>query len=258
MADFVRFSFALSARMHAYLMLRDALRCLAEAADDRDPYRWLHAAIDLRTSLIGDQARKVAIPELHSLLVTTQSHLKELGKEHPQYAESIRKTCDKLQQHIDGMQEGLGEACSLLERDALLNAYLNTQKKQDWLGHKPCLPQSLPALWQNAEARTEPLARALSPLTEAIEELDGMLHDFVGWEKCTAKGGSDHVTPPREKSFGLLIVALPAEVVANGVVPDISGNRHAIRLRFQRWQPGQPPAEVTEDLPYMMMLVPLA
>lgn len=244
--------------MQGYLILRDAMRCLSEAADREDPYRWLHAAIDLRTSLLGDQARKPVIPEIHALLTTTQSHLNKLAKEHPQYEQNIRSTCEKLQQHMDRLQEGTAEACHLLSSDALLNAYLNTQKKQDWLGHKPCLPQSLPVLWRHAESRTRPLATALQSLSGAVEELDAMLHDFVGWEKRTAGGGHDQIIPPREQAFGLLVLGLPADAVADGLVPDISGNRHAIRLRFQRWRPGLPPADVTEDLPYMLMLVPIA
>ena len=244
--------------MQAYLVLRDTLRCLSSASETRDPYRWLHAAIDLRTSLLGEQARKAAIPEIHALLATTQSHLNDLAREHPQYEQSIRSTCEKLQRHMDGLQEGAAAACSLLERDALLNSYLNTQKKQDWLGHKPCLPQSLPTLWQHAESRTRPLATALRSLNEAVEDLDAMLHDFVGWEQRTANGGHDQIMPPRDQTFGLLVLGLPAESVAEGLVPDISGNRHAIRLRFQHWRPGEPPADVTEDLSYKMMLVPIA
>jgi len=257
-ADFVRFSFALSARMQSYLMLRDALRCLTAAESEGDAYRWLHAAIDLRASLLGDQARKIAIPEVHGLLTTTQTHLQGIAKEHPQYADNVREACDSLSHHMQAMQEGVAEACNLLGSDALVNAYLNTQKKQDWLGHKPSLPQALPALWQQAAARTEALSRALDPLAAAVEELDGMLHDFVGWDKRTAAHGTDQIIPPREQAYGLLVIALPTDVVAAGLLPEISGNRHAIRLRFQRWKPGQPPADVTDDHSYMMMLVPIA
>jgi len=40
-------------------------------------------------------------------------------------------------------------------------------------------------------------------------------------------------------------------------MPDISGNRLAIRIRFQLWTPGLPPSDYTGDQPYSMMLVPV-
>ena len=144
-----------------------------------------------------------------------------------------------------------------LAKDALINAYLNTQKKHDWLGHKLCMQQSVKALWKKSEVRTKPLHTALTPLCEAVNCLDDMFNDFVRWKQCVATDGTGHITPERGISFGLLVIGLPTATVANGIIPDISGNRLAIRLRFQLWNPGKAPQEVNEDQPYSQMLVPV-
>lgn len=258
MSEPIRFSFALSSRTLCFLQVRDALDCLERARDQQQPYLWLHAAADLRTSLIGDLGRKAAAPEIIALLENTRSYLRNLAKDLPQYAKGIQQTCDQLDRHIDALQPGLTEALNLLERDSLLNVYYNTQKKQDWLGHKPCLPQSLQALWENADERTGPVHDALEPLTQSIRCLDGILHDFVGWEQRTAHGGSEQIDQNREQSFGLLVVGLDPEAVADGLIPEISGNRLAIRVRFQRWRPGAAAEDITEDQPYSVMLVPIS
>jgi hypothetical protein len=41
-------------------------------------------------------------------------------------------------------------------------------------------------------------------------------------------------------------------------MPDLSGNRIAVRVRFQLWSPGKPICQMEEDVPYHMMLVPFA
>jgi ribosomal protein L35AE/L33A len=46
--------------------------------------------------------------------------------------------------------------------------------------------------------------------------------------------------------------------VAQGITPDISGNRVAVRIRFQKWPPGKAVQDVTDDVRYAMMLVPFA
>jgi len=253
----VHFSFALSPRMRAFIELRDALACLETACVNQQGANWLHTACDLRASLLGDQGRKGAVQEIIALFGDLQTYLKNLCDDVPQYRDKILQACNDIDHMVDQLQPGIPEACDYLAKDALVNAYLNTQKKHDWLGHKLCMQQSIKAIWNQSDARTLPLHQALAPLCSAVETLDTMLNDFVGWEKCTAIGGSGHITPERGKTFGLLVIALPADAVAEGIIPDISGNRLAIRLRFQHWMPGQPPADYNEDIPYSMMLVPV-
>jgi len=242
--------------MRSFIELRDALACLASARQSGHAISWLHAACDLHDSLLGDQGRKNVIPEITSLLLDMQAYLKKLCAEAPQYQERINRACDSIAAQIQHLQPGLPEATNYLARDALLNAYLNTQKKHDWLGHKLCMQQSVKAIWEKPALRTEPLHTALTPLCDAVNSLDRMFNDFVCWQQCVATGGTGHITPERGASFGLLVIGLPSEAVSSGIIPDISGNRLAIRLRFQLWNPGQPPQDVSEDQPYAKMLVP--
>ncbi len=257
MSELVRFSFPLTPRMRSFLELRDALRCLARAARDGQPSSWLHAACDLRASLLGEQGRKCALPEMTALMVSMQVHLQQLGQDMPQYQNGIEQACDSLSGHIRALQGGLAEVAGFLKRDALISAYLNAQKKQDWLGHRLGLPQSLETLWSGAGNRAAWLQRQLAPLESAVSEIDRMLNDYVRWEERVARDGCGQITPERGGSHGLLVIGLSAGAVADGIIPDVSGNRHAIRLRFQRWQTGEAPAEVSDDQPYVMMLIPV-
>jgi len=253
----VQFSFALSPRMRAFIELRDGLSCLEAASVNQQGANWLHAACDLRASLLGEQGRKGAIAEIIALFGDLQIYLKNLCDDAPQYQEKIQQACDHITQLTKQLQPGMPEACDYLAKDALINAYLNAQKKHDWLGHKLCMQQSISAIWSKSDIRTLPLHQALAPLCSAVDTLDHMLNDFVGWEKRIANGGNGHITPERGKSFGLLVISLPVDAVAEGIIPDISGNRLAIRLRFQRWTAGQAPVDYDEDIPYAMMLVPV-
>jgi len=243
--------------MRAFIELRDGLHCLENACVNQLGASWLHAASDLRASLLGDQGRKGAVSELIALFGDLKLYLKKLCDDAPQYSEQIEQACDQIDLLIKQLQPGMPEACDYLSRDALINAYLNAQKKHDWLGHKLCMQQSIKAIWSKSDARTIPLHQALAPLCSAVDTLDHMLNDFVGWENCIAKGGKGHITPERGKPFGLLVISLPVDAVAEGIIPDISGNRLAIRLRFQRWAAGEPPSDYHEDIPYAMMLVPI-
>ncbi|ATX82726.1 hypothetical protein Ga0123462_1884 [Mariprofundus ferrinatatus] len=257
MSDTVQFSFPLSSRMRSFIELRDGLACLESAHGAHDGPSWLHAACDLRTSLIGDHGRKPVVPEVIALLQDVETYLNGLSKGAPHYQDHIRKACDNIQHHIEQLMPGVPDAARILENDALLGAYLNTQKKHDWLGHKLCLHQSIKAIWNHSEERTLPLHRALVPLCNAVDTLDGMLNDFVSWKKEVAIGGSGHITPDRKAPCGLLVIALPEEAVADGIIPDISGNRLAIRVRFQQWLPGEKTIDYKKDQPYSMMLIPI-
>jgi len=257
MNDMVQFSFALSSRMRAFIELRDALACLETAYVSQNGPAWLHAACDLRTSLIGDHGRKPVIPEIIGLLHDVEKHLQGLCEGMPHYKARIQKACDNIESHIEQLKPGMPEVAKILSSDALLGAYLNTQKKHDWLGHKLCLQQSIKAIWKYPDARTLPVHHALVPLCDAVNSLDSMLNDFVSWKKEIAVDGTGHITPDRKIAYGLLVVALPEEDVANGIIPDISGNRLAIRIRFQQWLPGEATRDYKQDQPYSMMLIPI-
>jgi hypothetical protein len=243
--------------MRAFIELRDTLACLETARLRQQGRNWLHAACDLHGILLGDQGRKAVLPEMIGLFADMQAHLKKLSGDIPHYAKDIQRACNDIQAHIEMMQGGLPKATGFLARDALLNAYLNAQKKQDWLAHKLGLQQSIDVLWQNSRARTQPLHQGVKPLYEAILSLDQMFNDYVGWEKRSAIRGNGTITPERGTSYGLLVIGLSSSAVANGIIPNVSGNRLAIQLRFQQWRPGEPARAVTENQEYAMMLVPV-
>jgi len=244
--------------MQAFLLLRDGLHCLDAAEQTGQPYLWLQACVDVRASLLGEQGRKPALPEVLGLFVSMRAHIEKLGKEHPRFRESIEASCERIDQHAQILRDGLDEATRLLGQDALIETYLNALKKQDWLAHKPCLPQGLAALWSQSADRQKMVHDALTDLSSAVYFLDSMLHDYVMWEKRTANKGCDQIMPERGTHFGLVIIGLKQTDAGRGIVPDISGNRLAIRLRFQQWEAGQPASQVQDNVPYSMMLVPVA
>jgi len=243
--------------MQSFLQLRDGLQCLASAMRLGQPYPWLQACADVRLSLVGEQGRRPALPEIGGLLSDMQTHLQQLAQEHPRFGKSLTATCEMLAQHEKSMHEGMEEALSLLTSDALIEVWLNALKKHDWLGHRPCLPQALPVLWRNHERRQR-LHALLQGLYAAVMQMDELLNDYVVWDQRLAEEGSDQIIPDRSKRFGLIIIGLRPEQVDRGVVPDVSGNHLVIRLRFQLWSPGLPAKAVQEDVPYCAMLVPVA
>ncbi len=243
--------------MRSFIELRDALHCLVSARKKGDGPSWLHAACDLHASLTGDHGRKPAISEVAGLFQDVETYLKGLSKDAPHYEARIEKTCSVIKHHVGKIKPSVPNIVRILEHDALLGAYLNSQKKHDWLGHKFCLQQSIGAIWKHADTRTNPLHQALTPICEAINALNSMLNDFVDWKEEVAIGGAGHITPQKNCPCGLLVIALPEEDVANGIIPDMSGNRLAIRVRFQQWLPGEKSVDYREDQPYSMMLVPI-
>jgi len=257
MSDPIRFSFPLSPRMQTFLQLHAGLSCLAEAERTQQAYPWLQACADVRLSLSGEQGRRPALQEVIGLLASMQKHLEALAENHPRFRDKIMASCGMLEQHVRTLRGGLDAAVRLLASDALIEAYLNAMKKHDWLGHHRSLPQALPMLWRDPERR-QSVHDTLYGLHEAVMGLYAMLHDYVPWEPRLAEKGCDQILPDRGCNYGLLIVGLAPEQVEAGIVPDISGNRLAIRLRFQSWSPGHPAAPVQEDVPYHAMLVPFS
>jgi len=257
MSNLIRFSFPLSPRMQGFLQVNDALDCIAQGEADAQPYVWLQACADLRISLFGEQGRRPGLADVTGLLVAMQEQLDSLAAEHPRYCEQIMRSCATLERHEKNLRGGIEEAMSLLASDALIQAWLNGLKKHDWLGHQIHLPHALQTLWANPTRKTQ-LHDSLEGLRAAVTSLHGMLHDFVGWEHRVAIDAADHIRLDRDKEFGLLIIGLTGEQVEAGLIPDISGNRMAIRLRFQSWLPGKSAMQAEGDVPYQAMVVPVA
>lgn len=254
--DRVHFSLPLSKQMQSFLQLRDGLVCLQRAESERNELAWLQAAVDLRASLLGDQGRKPAVPELLALFASLRGYLLPLAEKHRHYSAAIGKACQDIDTHVAAIETGADEAIQFLRKDAVINVYNNGLQKQDWLVHRPCMPQMMPVLAEADAERRKIVLSLLQPLLSAVSGLDTMLHDFVDWSPRVAARGCDQIVPDRGTNYGLLVVRLDRTIVERGIVPDIAGNRFAIQLRFQRWPAGSAACTVDEDVPYSMMLVP--
>jgi len=255
-SEVIRFGFALTPRVRSFLELRDGLRCLERARQNEQPYTWLLAASDVRDSILGEQGRKQAIPELVGLLAAMRTHLTRLVENHPEYRGKILEACDMIEHYIGTMRHGIQDAIDFLTEDALLGNYFNALKKQDLLAHKPGFPQGLNVLWEGARHK-DILSQSLHDLHAAVTHLDIMLNDFVGWKMRTAVEGMDQISPDRGTEYGLLIIGLESSLVQQGIVPECTGNRLAIRVRFQQWLAGEAGKDVQQDIPYSAMLVPI-
>jgi len=218
----------------------------------------LLAAVDLRVSLLGEQGRKPALPEIQGLLASVQTYLQEIAAAQPRYARAIRDSSADIARYIHLLEQGVSNANLLLAQDALICAFMNALKKHDWMAHQRRLPQALSTLWQVDSERCHTLHEGLAPLAEVVSSLDAMLHDFVSWQWHEAEDGSDQIVLERNAHFGFLVIGLEPAIVREGIIPDISRNRFMIQLRFQHWPTGAPPCSTHRTIPYAMMLVPVA
>ena len=256
MSSLVRFYFSLTPRLQAFIMLRDGLQCLEHARKQNNPYSWLQAATDIQTSLLGDHGRKPATPELLALLKSMREHLHDLAQEHPDFSNQITKACEAITEHEQTLRQCMPTVLSFLNQDGILNAWANANKKQDFLAHKLNFPQILPIFWQSLNLQ-DSFSESLQELCAIVTHIDAMLNDFVPWSDKIAEEGRAQIMPPRSEQHGLLIIGLDSKWVGQSITPDFSGNRLAIRIRFQAWKAAEPQAVVEEDIPYRMMLVPI-
>jgi len=255
-SSLVRFYFPLTPRLQAFIILRDGLQCLENARQQNNPYSWLQAAADVQISLLGDHGRKPVTPELMALLKSIREHLHKLAQEHPDCSEQINEACRAISEHEQTIRQCIPAILEFLNQDGFLNAWVNANKKQDFLAHKLNFPQVLPIFWQTLSLQ-DALHESLQELCAIVTHIDAMLNDFVPWSDKIAEEGRAQIIPPRNEQHGLLIVGLDAKWVEQGITPDFSGNRLAIRMRFQAWKAAEPQSIVEEDIPYRMMLVPI-
>lgn len=254
MSETIPFSFPLNQGMHAFLRIRDSLRCLA---DSQDAYAWLQAGADLKCSVLGEQGRHPAIPEVINLLVSTQTHLKKLASDHPEFAENIHYACENMDLQVQHLRDEQINISSALANHALLNRYSHAIQKYDWLGHKYLIPQGIHLIWEEMTELYQPLMDILEPLIVTVKDLDIMLHDSVSWQQATAHNGEDDLSPEHAPNLGLLVIGLSSEQVRAGIIPEVSGNRISIRLNFHNWTAQGKPQRITSDVSYQHMMVPI-
>ena len=251
-------SFALTPRMQSFLELRDALRCLTQATEQHAPLTWLAAAKDLHDLFIGDGNKKPAIPNVMSLFGSLRKHYMELAKKYPDYQERLQQACSDIDMQADIIREHVPAALELLEADAWINAYSENVRTLDLLGHKLALPQVMETLWFGHDTEyAGRLHHMLKPILPAIEKVNTMLHTHTPWQKRVAKNGCDQITLHAQDEIGLIILGLTEESLGRGIVPECSGFRSTVRVRFSRWQPGRNAEDLTSDYEYSIMMVPL-
>ncbi len=256
--DLVPIAFPLTPRMQAFIEFRDALRVLGQAMHNQSPYAWLAAEKEVADMLLGEGNKKPIIPNILSLYHVMGKHFKALAEKHPDFKDNLGKAVSGLEEHADNIRQAMPEATSFLQTDAWLTAYTELMRKQDPLGHKYVLPQTIHLLWQGEDQHATTLYSLLEPMIQAIEHLNQMLHAHVPWENRIAKHGADQITFAAQDDIGLLIIGLPKSLMHQSILPSCSGFRSIVRLRFTQWKAGEVSIDVDDDLPYALMMVPIS
>ena len=256
--DLVPIAFPLTPRMQSFIEFRDALRVLTQAMHSQSPYTWLAAEKEVADMLLGEGNKKPIIPNILSLYHVMGKHFKALAEKHPDFKDNLSKAVSGLEEHADNIRDAMPETSSFLRTDAWLTAYTELIRKQDPLGHKYVLPQTIQLLWQGEQQHASTLYTMLEPMIQAIEHLSQMLHAHVPWENRIAKNGADQITFAAQDDIGLLIVGVPKHMITQGILPSCSGFRSIIRLRFTQWKAGEVAQDVESDMPYALMMVPIS
>jgi len=91
----------------------------------------------------------------------------------------------------------------------------------------------------------------LAPLADAVRLLLKLLRDSGSPQKVFASAGQFQQNLPQGRTFLLLRVALDATLT---LIPEISGNRLMVSVRWMRLGDGQRPQAVTDDVPFELTL----
>ncbi len=256
--DIVPIAFAITPRVQSFIELRDAMRCLIQAMHDHSPYAWLAAEKEVHDMLLGEGNKKPVTPNILSLFSSMSRHFKNLAAKHPEFEANLKQACESIEEHAEHIRTSVPLAADFLTSDAWLTAYIDTIRKQDALGHKLALPQVIQILWNGDGQHAKQLYLLLEPIIQALEHLNHMLHAHVPWEQRLAESGADQITLHAQDDIGLLIIGLPQADIAQGILPNCSGFRSIIRLRFSQWKVGQVAQDVTFNQPYSLMMVPIS
>ncbi len=250
-------AFALTPRMQSLIELRDALRCMQQALQSQSPFLWLTASNEIHALLVGDRHKKPAIPNIISLFSSMQKHFKSLAEKHPEFEQKLVQACHEIATSAEKVRNSTSSSIDFLNADAWLKAYRDSIRKQDLLGHKLSLPQVIHPFWQHSE-HAQKLYTTIEPMIQAIEHLNTMLHAHVPWQQRIANAGYDQITLAAQDDVGLIIIGVPEQAVAQGIVPSCSGVRTVVRLRFSQWLPGKVEHDITHNQPYALMAVPIS
>jgi len=257
----VPIAFALTPRMQSFIELRDALRCMSQALHQNNPYAWMPATLDVYHLLVGKDKKKSAIPNIISLFDAMRRHFIALSDKHPEFHDQLLAASAEIEHHAETIRQHVSPAVHFLSSDAWITAYEHAVRKQDLLGHKLTLPQIISLLWhadgQAEHQHASQLHNLLEPMIQGIEHLNQMLHAHVPWEHRVAKEGYDQITLAAQDDIGLIIIGVPQDAIAQGIVPSCSGFRAVLRLRFSQWKPGELERDIDHEQTYAVMAVPV-
>ncbi|MBF0282545.1 MAG: hypothetical protein HQM07_08295 [Zetaproteobacteria bacterium] len=252
----LRFDFALSPRVQAFLDIKKAIRILQQAHEQQSGYMFLLAAADLRISILGEAGKKSALPEITALFEATILHFQKIAQEHPQYSDDIQHVCDKLEFHLREVQKVSTMTSSFFSNNALLGRYSNALKKQDFIGHNILLPETIALLWKHQNFDNILMDRMM-PIATAVFYLDKLLSDYTPWSTHIAIKGCDVINLDRKNPQGLLMIGISKELIEQGFLPDVVASRLTARIRFQNTSLVETEKD-QRDHTYQRMLIPVS
>lgn len=251
-------AFPLTPRMQSLIELRDTLRILMQAMQSPAPYTWLTAKKEMADMLLGEGNKTPVTPNILSLFHVMGKHFKDLSEKYPDYKPNLLQAVAGLEEHAENIRTSIPPLVDFLQSDVWLTSYNELIRKQDPLGHKYALPQTINLLWSGESQHATALPALLHPVIQAIEHINQMLHAHVPWENRIAQHGADQITFAAQDNIGLLIVGVSSNTINQGILPSCSGFRSTVRLRFTQWKEGKIAQDIHTDQPYSLMLVPFS
>ncbi len=183
-----------------------------------------------------------------------QKHLLEGYRGNPAIAEGVlNEVIDGLDQCFSALNNQPGKAGQALSE----NDWLMSIRSRIGIPGGTC-EFDLPAYyaWQHKTgvSRQDDLklwTGTLTPLSGAVHLLLKLLRDSGAPQKVFARAGQFQQNLPQGRTFLLLRVALDASLE---LIPEISGNRLMVSIRWMRLGEGQRPQAVTDDVAFELAL----
>lgn len=164
---------------------------------------------------------------------------------------------DVIMAQVDHCYSGLGNVHGKAGHALTENDWLMSIRSRVGIPGGTC-EFDLPAYYawqqQSADIRRADLHRwasTLAPLAESVNLLMRLLRQTGSAQKVIATAGQYQQNLPQGKSFQLLRLSIDK---ALGIVPEISGNRLMVSIRFMRQEVDNRLHATTEDCPFELTL----
>ncbi len=198
------------------------------------------ARADLKSDLLKD--------------IDRQKHTLEAYRGNPAIAEGVLdEIIGELDQSFTALNNQPGKAGQALTE----NDWLMSIRSRIGIPGGTC-EFDLPAYyaWQNRPAATRQIdlgqwAASLAPLSTAVHLLLKLLRDSGAPQKMFANAGQFQQSLPQGRTFLLLRVALDPTLE---LIPEISGNRLMVSIRWMRMGEGQRPQAAADNVAFELAL----